>query len=294
MNSFRVLWRRKVLTFVLLILTLGGVAYEGVRLPWSYSASVTETLLDSQQSSKALGGGNPFLSFNAPMVEMANLLTIKLSDSANTLALQKDGYTASFEAVVLSENPDTEEPFIQISVKGGSKKAVAKTVQGIAVNLNDLLRQLQANVPVHSRLALQRIAETASPVRSWSAKIKPVAGFLGVGLLLTFLIPQAVEGSVVRRRKNAAGPVGELPGTPDVDRGGEPDQAQADQPDPVYGGRSLGGGGRHSENGHRSLFPVRYLPGRQHECETTGRALATAYGRDLCHPAPDGRNSDRL
>lgn len=204
-GSFGVLWRRKGLTFALLILTLLGTACAGIILPWKYSASITETLLNSKGSSETLGGGNPYLSFDSAMVDMANLLTLKLTSNANTLPLQQNGYTATFQAQVLSENPQNEEPFIQISVEGSNKETVARTLQGVTASLSALLMQVQAGVPAKDRLSLQTIAEVSTPVRSSSAKIKPLVGFLAVGLLLTFLIPQAVEGSVASRRKIRAG-----------------------------------------------------------------------------------------
>ena len=200
-DSFGVLWRRKGLTCALLILTLLGTACGGIVLPWRYNASITETLLNSKGSSETLGGGNPYLSFDSAMVDMANILALKLTNEANTLALQQNGYTASFQAQVLSENPETEEPFIQISVEGGNKGIVTQTLKGVTASLNALLSQVQAGVPAKSLLSLQTIAEVSTPVRSSSAKVKPLVGFLAIGLLLTFLIPQAVEGSVVRRRK---------------------------------------------------------------------------------------------
>ncbi len=203
-NSFGVLWRRKGLTSLLLLLTLAGAAGVAVLLPWTYKASVTETLLNSKQSSDALGGGNPYLAFDSAMVEMANVLTLKLSDSQNTLALQQQGDTASFQAQVLSENAQNEEPFIQISVSGKSKDVVAQTLQGVTASLNNLLTQLQTGVPEKSRASLDVISADPTPVRSTSAKLKPLVGVLGVGLVLTFLVPQAVDGAADRRRKNRA------------------------------------------------------------------------------------------
>ena len=204
-GTFGILWRRKWFTLALLMLTLLGAAYAGIKLPLKYNASITATLLNSKESSKTLGDGNPYLSFDSAMVDMANLLALKLTSDANTLALQQSGYTSSFQAQVLSENPENEEPFIQVSVEGDGKEAVGQTLQGVAASLSAQLGQVQAGVPAKERLSLQTLAEVSTPVPSWSAKIKPVVGFLAIGLLLTFLLPQAVEGSVSRRRKIRAG-----------------------------------------------------------------------------------------
>ena len=200
-GSFDVLWRRKGLTFALLLLTLLGTACAGAILPWQYTASITETLLNSEQSSATLGGGNPYLSFDSSMVDMADFLALQLADGPNTLALRQNGYTASFQAQVLSENPEVQEPFIQISVTGSDKETVARTLQGVTASLSALLTKVQAGVPAQSRLTLQTISEVSTPTRSVSSKIKPPVGFLGVGLVLTFLIPQAVEGIAERRRR---------------------------------------------------------------------------------------------
>jgi hypothetical protein len=200
-GSFGILWRRKGLTLALLMLTLLGAAGAGIKLPLKYNASITATLLNSKKSSETLGDGNPYLSFDSAMVDMANLLALKLTSDANTLALQQNGYTASFQAQVLSENDENEEPFIQVSVEGDGKETVGRTLQGVAASLRAQLGQVQAGVPAKERLSLQTLAEVSTPVPSWSAKIKPVVGFLAIGLLLTFLLPQAVEGSVARRRK---------------------------------------------------------------------------------------------
>jgi hypothetical protein len=202
-NSFGVLWRRKGLTSLLLLLTLAGAAGVAVLLPWTYKASVTETLINSKQSSDALGGGNPYLSFDSAMVEMANVLTLKLSDAQTTSALEQQGDTASFTPMVLSENAQNEEPFIQISVSGKSKDVVAQTLQGVTARLNTLLTQLQTGVPAKSRASLDVISEATTPVRSTSAKLKPLVGVLGIGLVLTFLVPQAVDGASSRRKNRA-------------------------------------------------------------------------------------------
>ncbi len=203
-SSIGVLWRRKGLTFTLLLFTFVGTIGAFVILPWTYKASVTETLLNSEESSQSLGGGNPYLSFDSALVEMANILTFKLTDSQNLLALQQQGDTASVQAQILSENAENEEPFIQISVSGSNKATVAQTLQGAVSALSSQLAQLQTGLPAQERASLQTIAETSTPVRSVGAKLKPLVGFLGVGLVLTFVLPQAVDGAATRRRKTQA------------------------------------------------------------------------------------------
>jgi hypothetical protein len=224
-GTIGVLWRRKLLTLTLLLLTLLGTVGAGLLLPWTYQESATVTLLNSQRSSATLGGGNPYLSFDSAMVAMANVLALKLTDGQNLLALQQKGDTASFQAQVLSQNPENEEPFIQVSASGHDAAVVERTLQGAVASLNIQLSGLQAGMPAAQRASLEIITQDPGPTRSGSAKLKPLVGFLGVGLVLTFLIPQAVEG-VARRRKRPAvtAPPSDQPAPKTVALGAQSDQ----------------------------------------------------------------------
>ena len=80
-------------------------------------------LLNSATSSQTIGGGNPYLSFDESLVETANVLVIEVSNQRTTAALHRQRYTASFQAAVLSENPENEEPFIQVTVPARTQVA---------------------------------------------------------------------------------------------------------------------------------------------------------------------------
>jgi len=281
-GSFGALWRRKGLTLALLILTLLSVVGAWVILPWRYTASSTETLLNSQQSSEALGDGNPYLSFDSAMVDMANFLAMKLTNDANTQALQQNGYIASFQAQVLSDGSGNEEPFIQISVSGSSRETVAQTLQGVTASLSTLLMQVQAGVPADDRLSLQTIAETA-PAHSMSAKVKPIVGLLAVGLILTFLIPQAIEGTTRQRKIRAESSMAvndrsarrDLGGNPESDRyrpshaEARSDDFQQQWPDQQVSMRQKGGIQSRTEYGAPSPSDGRYPRVERHRlCST--------------------------
>jgi hypothetical protein len=165
-------------------------------------------------------------------VEAANVLVIEVSNQQTTATLHSQGYTASFQATVLAENPENEEPFIQVSVTGKNAGGVEQTVHGVTAELGSLLGQLQAKVSPKNRATLQVMAQDDQPARVVSSKIKPLVGFLGVGLVLTFIIPQAVEGVATRRRVRKRGNVGIEPdAAADVEREPpakiEPDMAPA-------------------------------------------------------------------
>lgn len=199
-KSFRALWRHRIATFAILFLALASTLGAAIKLPWSYKASTTVILLDSSKSSAADASGNPYLSFNTSLVQTANVLAIELGSPQVTEALQAQNYTAAYQAQVLSENPENEEPFIQISVGGSNANTVENTLHGAVTELTTLLASLQTQVSPDARAALQVISIDTQPSRSTGAKIKPLVGFLGLGLVLTFIIPQVIEGIAIRRR----------------------------------------------------------------------------------------------
>jgi hypothetical protein len=203
-ESLRVFRQHWFLTSVLLLLTVAVSSLFAITLPVSYSASSTVALLNSPASSQTIGGGNPYLSFDASLVETANLIVIQLGSQENMSSLQSQGDTASFEATVLAQNPETEEPFIQIEVSGKNKGMVTRTLQAVTFEVNILLDQLQTNQSAKNKATVQVVAQDSQPSRDASSKIKPLVGFIGVGLVLTFIIPQAAEGVAARRRVKRA------------------------------------------------------------------------------------------
>lgn len=130
-ETFQAFRRQWILTTALLLITLIITLSAAIKLPSSYKASVTVALLNSATSSQAIGGGNPYLSFDESLVETANVLVIEVGNQQTAAALNRQGYTASVQATVLSENPENEEPFIQISVSGKNADSVERTVQGV-------------------------------------------------------------------------------------------------------------------------------------------------------------------
>lgn len=201
-EAIHVMRQHWIVTCAILLLTLVGTMGAALELPWSYKASATVILLDSSASSNASSDGNPYLSFDTSLVQIANILTIELGAPQAAQALQAENDTASYQMQVLSQNQDNEEPFIQVSVSGSNTSTVKNTLSGVTAELSTLLNDLQTKVAPPDRAVLQEISADTQPTRSSSAKVKPVAGVLGVGLVLAFLIPQAIEGVAKRRRRD--------------------------------------------------------------------------------------------
>lgn len=208
MESFRVFGRHRILTSVLLLLTLVGTVGAAIKMPWSYSAKATVVLLNSKSASAA-AGGNPYLSFASSLTQAADVICLEVTDPGTGLVLQAHGYTAGYTAVVSSA---TGAPMIVVTTTGSDSNAVEHTLSGVTQQVNVKLHALQADVPMKDRITSKLISSDLHASHSISKKAKPLAVVLGLGLVLTYAIPHLVD-SAARRRERRSKADRRVPGT---------------------------------------------------------------------------------
>lgn len=199
-ESFRALRRQWILTVALLLLTLAGTAAAAVKLPWTYQAVGTTVLLNSRNASAA-SLGNPLLAFDPSLANAAEVLSLALMSPPTAQALQARGYPAGYQVAVSSL---TGGPILQITVTGHNKTSVENTLHGVMNEVGPQLLDLQSGVASRNLITALPLSESAQPSRSISKKAKPLVAVLGLGLVLTFAIPQIVDGLATRRRKRSA------------------------------------------------------------------------------------------
>jgi hypothetical protein len=201
METFQILRRYRLLTSVLLLLTLAGTVGAAIKLPWTYQSAAQTVLLNSNTASRATGS-NPYLAFDPSLTQTANVLCLELMDPRTAQALAADGYLAGYQAAV---NSATGGPVIQITVTGSNAATVEHTLSGVTNEVGTKLLALQSGVAPQNRITSSVVSMQPRATRSTSKKAKPLAAVFGVGLVFTFLIPQIVNGIAVRRkRRNAA------------------------------------------------------------------------------------------
>jgi hypothetical protein len=205
-ESFRTLRRRWILTLSLILLTLLGTAAAIVKLPWTYTSQSTVVLLASRYGAKVTGG-NPYLSFDSSLTLTADVIRRTLIDPRTAEDLARRGYTASYQVV---DAPDTSGPVLLITVTGGNKTAVQHTMYGVTNEVSTKLAALQTTVPPMSKIGDLVLAMSPKATLSAGKKARPLAVVLGLGAVLTFAIPQIVEGRAARRRRldSTSGPNG--------------------------------------------------------------------------------------
>jgi capsular polysaccharide biosynthesis protein len=195
MESFRTLRRHWKLTAVLLVLALVGAVGAYAELPSTYQSTATTLLLNSKAAQAV--AGNPYLSFDPALAQTADIVCLEVTDPSTALTLIDKGYTASYSAAVSSA---TGAPMIQITATGSNAASVQNTLQGVTNAVNAKLLQLQKSVAPENRITSQLLSSSPTATELTSKKSKPVVIVLGLGLILAFAIPQAVE-SVTARRK---------------------------------------------------------------------------------------------
>lgn len=202
MQSFRTLRKRGKLTVTLLLLVLLGTAGAAIELPGTYQSTGEMILLNSKAGQATFG--NPYLSFNPALTTTANILSLQVADSATALRLSSQGYTGSYAVTVPSQ---TGAPMLEVTVTAGTPAAAQGTLHAVMKELNVQLRQLQGNVVPKDRIATQALSTTSHASLLISKTAKPLVMVLGVGLVLTFMVPQIVERrSAKRGRGKRRGP----------------------------------------------------------------------------------------
>jgi len=196
MESLRTLRRRWILTSVLLLLTLAATAAAVVKLPWTYQSAATTVLLASKNAAKP-AGGNPYLVFDGSLTLTADVVRREVMDPRTVLDLTNRGYQATY---MVAAAPDTTGPVLLITVTGKNKNIVEHTLLGVTSEVNTKLLALQNNLAPDNRITALVVSLSPRATLSVGKKAKPLVVVLGLGLILTFAIPQIVDAQANRKR----------------------------------------------------------------------------------------------
>ena len=194
--SMRTLRRRWILTTALLLLTLVGTAMIWVKKPGPYQAESMVALIPSHQSS-IVNGNNPYLSFGGSENIAGDIVLRQMMAPQTVAALADRGYGDSFEIV---DDPATSGPILDITVTGSNQSQVESTLQGVTAATQAKLIALQADLKPTDRITSMVASQDPSAHLLVSKKARLVVLVLGLGLILTYAIPQIVDAEITRRR----------------------------------------------------------------------------------------------
>ena len=224
--SGRTLRRRWILTSFLFLLTLAAALAAWVKLPGPYQAESMTVLYPSQQASK-LNGDNPLMSFGGSLNVAGDIVLREVSSPSYAAQLAAHGYTSSFTIV---DDPNTTGPILDVTVTGKYQSQVEQTLNGVTAAVKNQLAVIQQNYKPANRITSQVVSTQPTPKLLVSKKARTVVIVLGLGLVLTFAIPQVIDAEIAKRRGARGQRVNSNFASAAQDAGSRPDQVTESEP----------------------------------------------------------------
>jgi hypothetical protein len=225
--SGRTLRRRWILTSFLLLLTLVATAGAWKKISGPDQAESMVALFPSKQAAKP-NGNNPLMSYGGSESVAGDIVQRQVMSPPFAAKLASEGYAASF---TMADDPTSTGPIVDITVTGSNQAEVANTLAGVTRAFQTQLTSLQAAYPPANRITSLVISSQPTPKLLVSKKARDIVVILGLGLVLTYAIPQIVDGELRRRRGDRARRATA------TFAGAGPQPAGTDQPDLVPAGR---------------------------------------------------------
>jgi len=194
--SGRTLRRRWILTSFLLLLTVAAALAAWVKIPGPYQAESMTVLYPSQQASK-LNGDNPLMSFGGSLNVAGDIVLREVSAPSYAAQLAAHGYTSSF---TIADDPNTTGPILDVTVTGSNQSQVEQTLTGVTAAVKNQLAAIQQNYKPANRITSQVVSTQPTAKLLVSKKARTIVIVLGLGLILTFVIPQVVDAEIAKRR----------------------------------------------------------------------------------------------
>src|ERR1035438_420965 len=203
--SFRTLGRQWILTCLLLVLTFAAGVAAWVKLPGPYSAESMVALVPSHQES-IQNGNNAYLSYNGSEVVAGDIVLRQVMAPTTVQDLAGQGFTGSY---TIADDPNTTGPILDITVTGKSQSVVENTLHGVTDKVQAQLTTLQQSLAPTDRISSIVASFDPTAKLEVSKKARVIVLVVGLGLVLTFALPQILDAEVNRRRGRRA--VADLP-----------------------------------------------------------------------------------
>jgi hypothetical protein len=224
--SLRALRRQWILAGFLLVLTVAAGVAAWVKMPGPYSTESMVLLVPSQQASK-LNGNNPYMSYGGSENIAGDIVLRQVMDPATITALASHGYTASY---TVADDPTTSGPILDVTVTGKNQALVENTLHGVTNEVQAKITALQSFLTPTNRITSQVISFHPTAKLEVSKKARTIVLIVGLGLVLTYALPQILDAEIRRRRGETGG--AETRGGDRVSGYGGPPPARDDEQSP--------------------------------------------------------------
>lgn len=225
------IWRgRWILTALALLIALAASSFAVVKLPRIYQADSTVVLVPSVRTSKALGQGNPYLSFSNSLSTTADVVATEVTAPQSEQKLAAKGFTAQY--TVVSESTTGQAvasgtvlpgPFVAVSVKGNNRSSVEHTLYGVTVAIGNALSGMQSGMARNNRISVSTISYAQQATLSMSMTGRSLLLIIGLLLICALCVPVIVDAQITRRRLRRIADVPRRPHS-DADEGSVPER----------------------------------------------------------------------
>lgn len=179
------LWRRRVLTVLAVVLSVGLAGLTFIGVPPTQRSDAQVLFVPSPKQPGVDGPTNPFLALGGSIAVVASVVQTQVSDDETALALTRDGHKALYSVTPnLAENAG---PVLLISTTDRSPSMAQSTMRAVIAAIDQNLRAIQARENIRKDLWVSSVVLTSSPrpvvVRTTQIKISVIA-FAGILVLL--------------------------------------------------------------------------------------------------------------
>jgi len=250
------IWRHKIATIPVILITLIGAAYIIVLKPPTYTSNAeillvyppsppTAAQIAADPALSKINSNNPYLTYGN-MVLVADVVIDVANSPTAGQTLQNEGVTTKY-AVAL-ENSFQNPPVIQVSGTGDSSAVAIQAATLVTAQVLDGLREIQAEQNVNPTYMItgEEFVKPTVATTSSSSKLRTLIGFAALGLVLMLIAVSIAQTLEKRRKARPAKPRSKEPKAskgsggpkgPQEARGQEPASARPDsrpdsRPDP--------------------------------------------------------------
>jgi len=262
----RKIWRYKLLTLPVVLLTLCGAVYVVAIKPQVYEASSSYILINppapptQEQIARdpALGrihADNPYTRFSDPTV-VVQVLASSMANESVKRALLKAGADPRYKVEPASGLGYSNGPIVKVTAQGTTPEAAVRSAELVGNGVSRELQGMQQSqgVDPQYRIKVNKVFTPDAAQLQASGQLRALVAVLGLGTVLLFLVV-SVGDAVTTIRTERTGRSAESPPAPD-DQSWPAQEAQ-------FEGRSALDAGEWSEFDEGPLGgaePVQHLP----------------------------------
>jgi hypothetical protein len=213
------IWRKRwILTSLVLLVAFAACGYAAVKLPRIYQANSTVVLVPSVRASKALGEGNPYLSFSDSLSTTADVVATEVAAPQTEHELAAQGFGAQYTAVsesttgqAVASGSVLPGPFVAVAVTGSSRSSVEHTLYGVTTAIGKELNGIQSGMSRNNRISVSTIAYTRRASLSMSMTARSLVLIVGLLIICALSVPLIVDAHIARRRLRRAASLASRP-----------------------------------------------------------------------------------